>query len=106
MLCYGSFSYFSEQDAARVLAALGQRFINVTRVFIGNLPDAARADRFYPPGKDYRDELKDHAAQIGVWRSESELRELASQTGWRLEIATMPKEYYAAHYRFDAILTR
>ena len=78
----------------------------MTRVFIGNLPDAARADRFYPPGKDYRDELKDHAAQIGVWRSKSELRELASQTGWRLEIATMPKEYYATHYRFDAILTR
>ena len=106
VLCYGSFSYFSEEDGTRVLAALARRFVGVSRVFIGNLPDAARADRFYPPGKDYRNELKDHAAQIGVWRSESELRELVSKAGWSFEIATMPEEYYAAQYRFDAILTR
>jgi cyclopropane fatty-acyl-phospholipid synthase-like methyltransferase len=106
VLCYGSFSFFSEEDAVRVLTGLARRFGNVKRVFIGNLPDAARADRFYPPGKDYRNELKDHAAQIGIWRSESELRELVSKAGWKLEIATMPKKYYAAHYRFDAILTR
>ena len=48
----------------------------------------------------------ENAAQIGIWRSESELRELVAKAGWKLEIATMPKEYYAAHYRFDAILTR
>jgi cyclopropane fatty-acyl-phospholipid synthase-like methyltransferase len=106
VLCYGSFSFFSEEDAVRVLTGIARRFGNVKRVLIGNLPDAARADRFYPPGKDYRNELKDHAAQIGIWRSESELRELVSKTGWKLEIATMPKEHYAAHYRFDAILTR
>jgi cyclopropane fatty-acyl-phospholipid synthase-like methyltransferase len=106
VLCYGSFSYFSEADAVKVLMGLSRRFVNVTRVFVGNLPDAARADHFYPTGKDYRQELRDATAPIGIWRSESELRDLASMTGWKLEIAIMPRDFYAAHYRFDALLTR
>jgi cyclopropane fatty-acyl-phospholipid synthase-like methyltransferase len=106
VLCYGAFSYFSEADAVRVLSGLARRFANVERVFVGNLPDPARADRFYPAGRDYCKELRDHTAAIGVWRSESELRDLASMTGWKLEIAMMPRDFYAAHYRFDAVLTR
>ncbi len=104
VLCYGSFTYFSEADAASVLKNLADRFVNVRRIMIGNLPDADRADRFYPAGKDYAAELKDHTAQIGVWRSEAELRDLAAAAGWKLEIARMPQEFYAAHYRFDAML--
>jgi cyclopropane fatty-acyl-phospholipid synthase-like methyltransferase len=106
VLCYGSFSYFSEADAVRVLTGLARRFVKVERVFVGNLPDARRADRFYPTGKDYCKELRDHSAPIGMWRSESELRNLASMTGWNLEISIMPSDFYAAHYRFDAVLTR
>lgn len=106
VLCYGSYSFFPEPDAVRVLRGLNRRFVQTSRVFIGNLPDAERASRFYPRGKDYAPEMKDHAAQIGIWRSEAELRALASETGWRLEIALMPPEFYAAHYQFDAILTR
>jgi cyclopropane fatty-acyl-phospholipid synthase-like methyltransferase len=106
VLCYGSFSYFSEADAVKVLAGLARRFVNVTRVFVGNLPDASRADRFYPTGKDYCEELRDSTAPIGVWRSESELRDLALRTGWKIEIAVMPEDFYAAHYRFDALLLR
>jgi cyclopropane fatty-acyl-phospholipid synthase-like methyltransferase len=105
-LCYGSFAYFSEADATRVIDGLARRFANVTRVFIGNLPDLARAGRFYYAGMDYHAELKDHTAQIGVWRSEMELRELFEASGWKLEIVSMPPAFYAAHYRFDAILTR
>jgi len=106
VLCYGSFSFFSEEDSVRVLTGLARRFANVERVFVGNLPDAARADRFYPTGKDYREELKDHTAQIGVWRTESQLRDLGSMTGWKLQITLMPSDFFAAHYRFDAVLTR
>ncbi|MGO8740040.1 class I SAM-dependent methyltransferase [Rhodoblastus sp.] len=106
VLCYGSFTYFSETDAAGVLDGLARRFFNVRRVMIGNLPDADRAHLFYPEGKGYAGELKDPKAQIGVWRSEAELRDLASDCGWKLEIMTMPPDFYAAHYRFDAILTR
>jgi SAM-dependent methyltransferase len=104
-LCYGSFAYFPEADARQVLRGLRKRFVNVTRLFIGNLPDLDRARHFYPPEKDYTPELKDHAAPIGIWRSEAEFRTLAADEGWELKASIMPPEFYAAHYRFDALLT-
>ena len=104
-LCYGSFAYFTEDDARHVLRGLRQRFVNVSRLFIGNLPDRDRAHLFYPAGKDYTSELKDHAAQIGIWRSQAEFSTLAADEGWELTPTLMPPEFYAAHYRFDALLT-
>jgi SAM-dependent methyltransferase len=104
-LCYGSFAFFPEADARQVLRGLRNRFVNVRRLFIGNLPDRERAHLFYPPAKDYTSELKDHAAQIGIWRSQAELSALAAEEGWELKSTLMPPEYYAAHYRFDALLT-
>ncbi|HXC37240.1 MAG TPA: class I SAM-dependent methyltransferase [Candidatus Acidoferrales bacterium] len=104
-LCYGSFAYFTESDARQVLRGLRNRFGNVSRLFIGNLPDRDRAHLFYPPEKDYTSELKDHAAQIGIWRSEAEFYTLAADEGWDLTSTLMPPEYFAAHYRFDALLT-
>ena len=82
-----------------------QQILNVSRLFIGNLPDRDRAHLFYPLGKDYTSKLKDHAAQIGIWRSEAELYTLAANEGWELTLTLMPPEFYAAHYRFDALLT-
>lgn len=105
-LCYGSFSYFAADHAERVLIALHQRFVNVERVYIGNLPDRQRADRFYPQGKDYLAELESATAAIGIWRSADEWRELAARCGWRIRFHQMPGEFYAAHYRFDVILER
>ncbi len=105
-LCYGSFSYFPADDAERVLTALHQRFINIERVYIGNLPDRQRADRFYPQGKDYLAELERATAPIGIWRSADDWRELAARCGWRIRFHQMPGEFYAAHYRFDVILER
>jgi cyclopropane fatty-acyl-phospholipid synthase-like methyltransferase len=104
-LCYGSFAFFTEADARQVLRGLRKKFVNVSRLFIGNLPDRDRAHLFYPSEKDYSSELKDHAAQIGIWRSQAELYTLAADEGWELTSTLMPPEYYAAHYRFDALLT-
>lgn len=104
-LCYGSFAYFPEADARHVLRGLRNRFVNVSRLLIGNLPDRDRAHLFYPPGTDYTSELEDHATQIGIWRSRAELSALAADTGWELTATLMPQEFYAAHYRFDALLT-
>jgi len=105
-LCYGSFSFLPEADAPEMLEQLNSRFSGISRVFIGNLPDKDRAHLFYPAGKDYSSELSDHDAQIGIWRSEQELRQLARATGWDLEVLNMPAAFYASHYRFDAILRR
>lgn len=105
-LCYGSFSFLPEADAHDLLETLNLRFSGIRRIFIGNLPDKDRAHLFYPAGKDYSGELSDHAAQIGIWRNEQELAQLAGATGWRLQVVNMPAAFYASHYRFDAILER
>lgn len=104
-LCYGSFSYFSEPDAIEVLQLLLDKFSNVKRLFIGNLPDKDRVEKFYKKMPD-QDELSDPCSQIGIWRSQNELAKLAGNAGWNVQFLSMPSEFYAAHYRYDALLSR
>lgn len=106
VLCYGSFSYFPEVEAAKVLHLLFSKFNNVQRVFIGNLPDKERAMEFYKGKVANVDELSDCSSQIGIWRSRSEFEQLASHAGWKVKFTSMPAEFYAAHYRYDVLLTR
>ena len=106
VLCYGSFSYFSAEDARRVLHRLATRFPKVSHVFIGNLPDRDRATCFYTPDRINPAELDDHESPIGIWRSAEAFIELASVLGWKARVSNMPQGYYAAHYRYDILLTR
>jgi cyclopropane fatty-acyl-phospholipid synthase-like methyltransferase len=106
VLCYGSFSYFHPEHAANVLDKLYRKFTNVTHVFIGNLPDKALAEKFYGLGKVNSLELEDNESPIGIWRDREEFIALAQDHGWRSEITVMPESYYAAHYRYDVLLTR
>jgi SAM-dependent methyltransferase len=106
VLCYGSFAYFSQADAATVLRGLRHRFPAVRRVFIGNLPDRSRAAAFYADRTPSEQELADPNSQIGVWRSREDFAELARSCGWHPEITAMPPEFFAAEYRYDALLTR
>ena len=104
-LCYGSFAYFSATDAAEVLKALCDRFMNLRSVFIGNLPDKDRAADYYKSAVDSA-EIADNASRIGIWRSRSEFAELANKAGWKVQFSSMPSEFYASYYRYDALLTR
>ena len=104
-LCYGAFPYFSHDDVRNVLGRLSTRFTGIRRVYLGNLPDRALAHRFFQNA--YTEEtLDDPLAPIGIWRTQEQLETLAACHGWRTEIVRMPVEFYAAHYRYDAILTR
>ena len=101
-LCYGSLCYLSDAQVARMLRALHARFPGVRRVMLGNLPDPARADAFYastPP------DLREPRSDLGVWRGADELGHLAGP-GWELSTRLMPAGFFAAHYRFDAVLVR
>lgn len=106
VLCYGSFPYFPEQTARLVLQHLHAVFRRVERVFIGNLPDLARQGAFFTDGRDHAQELKDPESKIGIWRSEDEFRALAADCGWEACFHRMPVAFYAAHYRYDVLLTR
>lgn len=104
VLCYGSFAFFPAADAETALTTLRQRFPNVRRAYIGNLPDKDRAPFFFPAGKDYVAELDQHDSQIGIWRSKEDMTELARQTGWSIQFYMMPETFFASHYRYDAVL--
>lgn len=106
MLCYGSFSYIEAEYAERLLLLLSQNFRNLERVFIGNCPDRNKASIFFGHQDFDITGLRNPESAIGIWRTEEEFVELAYRTGWSTEIHKMPKEYYASHYRYDAILTR
>jgi SAM-dependent methyltransferase len=106
VLCYGSFPYFPEEIARLVLRQLHTSFQSVERVFIGNLPDLTRQSDFFTDGLDHTHELKDPESKIGIWRSEEEFRALAADCEWVATIQRMPQGFYAAHYRYDVLLTR
>lgn len=105
-LCYGSFAYLDQAGAETVLRALAERYANVSQVFIGNLPDKAKMSAFFRPGA-YTPGIENEArSDIGVWRTEDEFAELGRKTGWDARFVRMPPEFYAAHYRYDVVLTR
>ncbi|MGC8485752.1 MAG: class I SAM-dependent methyltransferase [Candidatus Baltobacteraceae bacterium] len=105
-LCYGSFSYFSYDDANELIFKLPLKCPNLTKLYIGNIPDLERVRKFYGEADIEAASLARHQSQIGIWRSQSEMMELALSAGWSCEVRLMPNSFYASHYRFDAILSR
>lgn len=106
VLCYGSFAYLSVEDAVLTLENLHRRFSSVQRVFIGNLPDLARASAFYRRSMPAVSVLTDPTSAIGIWRTEDQMAQVAAACGWEAEFRRMPDGWYGSHYRYDALLTR
>lgn len=106
VLCYAGFQFFSAEEAAEILHSIFNRFCNVQTVFIGNLPDKDRAANFYKGKQCSTEELSDCATAIGVWRTQNEFAQLASDAGWEVRFSTMPAEFHASYYRYDALLSR
>lgn len=105
-LCYGCFSYFDKPKSAHVLEALKSKFFNVSKIFIGNLPDKDRVGRFFRENPPDSSELENHDSKIGIWRTKEEFNHLARSTGWHCHFLEMPEAFYAAHYRYDVLLER
>lgn len=107
VLCYGAFPYFGQDAARELLLGLNRRFARATHVFLGQMPDKTRMAAFFDgrraplPGEE-----DDPGSLLGLWRTPDELAALAAETGWSARITRMPDRFYAAHYRFDAVLTR
>jgi hypothetical protein len=103
-LCYGSFQYLSSEAARTLLSTLRDRYA-IERLFLGNLPDRSRLRAFYTDDRYVPGIEDDNETLIGLWRTPEELIDLAMATGWDARISYMPDRFYAAHYRFDAVLT-
>jgi len=103
ILMYGCFAYFA--DAGGVLRTLRKRFSNVERIFLGNLPDLAKAEDFYYGEIPPWGELRNFDSKIGIWRTEAEISTLSAEAGWSASFSYMPSGFYASHYRYDVVLT-
>ena len=104
-LCYGAFSLLPQTAAESLLATLRQRFTRIEACVIGNLPDKAKLHDFFRPGTYTPGIEDDPDTPIGIWRTEDEFADLARRTGWQARFHRMPAHFYAAAYRYDAVLT-
>jgi cyclopropane fatty-acyl-phospholipid synthase-like methyltransferase len=105
-MCYAGMQYLTVESVERLLAALNQRFGNVTRLLLGNVPDKDRAHLFFAEEEASQADLADPTSQIGVWWSQAELKQKAEDCGWNVTFARLPEDVFNARYRYDAILTR
>lgn len=105
ILCYGVFSYFNADEANIILKQIKSKFPNATRVLIGNIPDKERAHNFYYDNIDYENLLNDNKTNIGKWWSVNEFKEMAESNNFKFDFYNMPDNFYAAHYRYDVILS-
>jgi SAM-dependent methyltransferase len=105
-LCYGVFSYFEREKALQILKNLHKKFPKIERFYIGNIADKERAENFFYKDIDYTKLIDNPQTNIGVWWSKDEFNKMGEGTGWNVDFLNMPKGFYSAHYRFDAILTR
>jgi SAM-dependent methyltransferase len=104
-LCFAVAQYLPPEKLTAVLQILWNRFQNLQRVVIGNLPDGEKADLFFNDG--YVDsDLQKHESQIGRWWTTEEFGCFASSVGWSVGFSRMSDGIFNAKYRFDAILTR
>lgn len=104
VLCYGAFQYFDRASGRTLLATLRRHYSHVSRLVIGNLPDRTRLAEFYRD-RPYTPGIEDSAeTPIGIWWAPDDFARLAAESGWRCQTRKMPEDFYAAHYRFDAVL--
>lgn len=105
-LCYGVFQYLPSDRAYELLSIVSDRLPTISDLFLGNLPDKSKLGDFFRE-RDYVPGIEDdpHSA-IGIWRTEDEISKLAYDCGWQVTCSHMPKEFFSAHYRFDALLRR
>ena len=104
--CYGAFMYLSTQKASSLLRSLHNRFKHISRIYIGNLPDKDKLDHFFHSSAYTAGVENDPDSPIGIWRTQSEICQLAKETGWIAEILHMPDTFFASLYRNDAVFYR
>lgn len=103
-VCYGSFPFLEQERAVLMLQLLRSNFPNLKRVFIGNCPDKSHLHAFF--GERYTLGIENEPdSPIGIWRTQEEFIAMANACGWQAKINVMPSSYYAAHYRYDVILS-
>lgn len=75
-------------------------------LFSGSMPDADRLENFYDTPERmalYRRNVAANTEQIGHWWHLSEIQEIVSRIGLRMEVRHQNPILHTAHYRFDVL---
>lgn len=104
LLIFAAFQYFTDEEAIEILTLIQKKFINVSVIFLGNMPDLERSKVFYHDSQPSIEELGDHQTAIGKWRTEEQLSYLAELSGWNSCFPKIKDDFYASNYRFDVNL--
>lgn len=106
VLVYGCMSYFSREDFAEFLRNVRERFVNVSTIFVGNVPDINSAASFFAARSIRQYELDNPQSPIGVWWAQNELIQLGDPLGFSTQCVKMPPDFYGYPYRFDVVFSR
>ena len=106
VLIYGVISYLSKHEVGCMLSGIYENFANVTKIFVGNIPNKAKAADFYRARNVQDYDPLDHKSPIGLWWKAEELCGICREIGFNVEVAKMPDDFYGSSYRFDLLLMR
>jgi len=104
ILCYGVISYLPSDKVICLLGDIRDRFQNVERIYLGNIPNRKKAEEFYSKRDVGEYNLDAHDSSIGFWWDPDDMAEQVLAIGFDPEISYMPSSFYASEYRFDLTL--
>jgi len=106
ILIYGVAAYLKKNSLINILQKIRKEFKNTKKIFIGNLPNKYKAQKFYKNRSVKNYDLNDFQSTIGIWWDPDELKKICNKIGFRSSIIFMPKNFYGSKYRFDILLSK
>ena len=101
---YEALQYFRTEDLRLILRLARKILPHDGLVLFGSIPDAEKLWSFYnTPDRqaEYFRRMAEGTEAIGTWWNKQELREIAENEGFSVEILAQKRTLHTAHYRFD-----
>lgn len=106
VLVYGVMSYFSREELYGTLEKIARDYVNVEKIYIGNIPNKDKAKDFFSNRNILDYDLNDPKTPIGMWWIPEDLLMICNEIGFEASVLFMPDNFYGAKYRFDLLLNR
>lgn len=105
---YFSFQYFDTYDIGqKVVFEMGKKLNPGGKIFIGDVPDAAKISVFYPSWIQrirYKFARLRGRDQMGRFWKEKEMKQMAEKAGLNIRKLSQPSDFLYQHYRVDYLL--
>lgn len=105
---YEGLQHITKDNFLRILELISVN-LNVTKIFLGGIPDKALINQYYDTDEKWDYYLKcesNGTPHLGKWWEQSEIEEICKPFGFNLKIKPQKKNLYSSYYRFDCLLER